>query len=396
MKNRKIYNKLLSRVKEPRKFIQVLLGPRQVGKTTLALQIEKELKIPTFYISADTVALEDLSWIQIQWEIVRQKIKNQKEALFIIDEVQKIPNWSDVIKKLWDEDSKNKINLKIILLGSSPWLVQKGLKESLAGRFEIIPITHWSYEEMKEFFGWNLNKYIYFGGYPGPVEFANSKDLSRWLNYINDSLIETTISRDILLMTQINKPILLRRLFQLACNYSSQILSFQKMLRQLQDVGNTTTLAHYLELLSGAGLITGINKFSIQKVRIKNSSPKLMVYNTALMSAQSSKTFEEAFEDKVFWGHLTESCIGAHILNSIRGSQIELFYWREKNEEVDFILKKGNSITAIEVKSSYKKETFSGLEAFSRAFKPKRMLVIGNNGISIEEFLEKPIEFWIE
>jgi len=395
MKHRKIFNEILSRVKEPRKFIQVLLGPRQIGKTTLALQIEKELRIPIIYVSADTVALEDYSWIQIQWDIARHKMLNEKEGLLIIDEVQKIPHWSEVIKKLWDEDYKNKINLKVILLGSSPWLMQNGLQESLAGRFEIIPVTHWSYWEMRDFFGWDLNKYIFFGGYPGPVEFANLLDQSRWLNYINDSLIETTISRDILLMTQINKPILLRRLFQLGCNYSSQILSYQKMLGQLQDVGNTTTLAHYLELLSGAGLITGINKYANQKVRTKASSPKFMVYNTALMSAQSNKSYKEAISDPIFWGHLAESCIGAHILNMIRGTQIELFYWREKNEEVDFILKKEKSLTAIEVKSSYKKNTFSGLKSFSKNFNPKRVLIIGNQGISIEDFLKEPIDNWV-
>ncbi len=395
MKQRKIFNKILSRVREPRKFIQVLLGPRQVGKTTLALQLEKELNIPFYYISADTATLEDLSWITIQWELFRKKIEKNKDGLLIIDEIQKIPHWSGLIKKLWDEDSKNKINIKVILLGSSPWLVQKGLQESLAGRFEIIPITHWSYEEMKDFFKWDLNQYIYFGGYPGPVEFVKSQDYTRWLNYINDSLIETTISRDILLMTQINKPILLRRLFQLACNYSSQILSYQKMLGQLQDAGNTTTLAHYLELLSGAGLLTGINKFSNQQIRSRASSPKLLVFNTALMSAQSTKSFNEALEDHTFWGRLTESCIGSHILNNIRGTQIEVFYWRENNEEVDFILKKGKFITAIEVKSTYKKESFSGLQTFSKKFNPNRALIIGNNGISIEDFLKKPIETWM-
>jgi hypothetical protein len=168
------------------------------------------------------------------------------------------------------------------------------------------------------------------------------------------------------------------------------------MLGQLQDAGNTTTLAHYLELLSGAGLITGINKFSNQKVRSKASSPKLMVYNTALMSAQSSKSFNEAIEDKAFWGRLTESAIGAHFLNKIRGTRIELFYWRERNEEVDFILRKGTFITAIEVKTLYKKETFSGMKTFSEKFKPKRMLIIGNQGITLEEFFKESIYSWVE
>jgi len=393
MKFRPIFQELMRRVKEPRKFIQVLLGPRQVGKTTLASNLEKSLRIPTYYASADTVTLEDLTWIKAQWEMARQKIG--KEGLFIIDEVQKIPYWSDLIKKLWDEDTKNHINLKVVILGSSPWLMQKGLSESLAGRFEVLPITHWSFQEMSDSFGWDLNQYIYFGGYPGPQSLANEMDLPRWVNYINDSLIETTISRDILLMTQVNKPILLRRLFQLGCTYSSQILSYQKMLGQLQDVGNTTTLAHYLELLSGAWLLTGIEKYTNQKVRSKASSPKLQVMNTALMSAQSGKTFGEAMADKPFWGHLVESAIGAHLANGIRGTQIELYYWREDNREVDFILKKGKSLTAIEVKSSTPKETLSGLEAFDQAFHPSKILLVGQDGISIEEFLRKPVDHWI-
>ncbi len=393
MKERPVFQELLRRVKEPRKFIQVLLGPRQVGKTTIALNLEKTLRIPCHYVSADTATLEDLTWIRAQWEIGRQKI--EKEALLIIDEVQKIPHWSDLIKKLWDEDSKNQVNLKVIILGSSPWLMQKGLSESLAGRFEILPITHWSYSEMADTFGWNLNQYIYFGGYPGPESFANEKTLPRWLNYINDSLIETTISRDILLMTQVNKPILLRRLFQLGCLYSSQILSYQKMLGQLQDAGNTTTLAHYLELLTGAGLLMGIEKYAKQKTRSKLSSPKFQVMNTALMSSQCGKTYRESTEDKPFWGRLVESAIGAHLANQIRGTQIELYYWREGNEEVDFVLKKGKYLTAIEVKSSAQRETLSGLSAFDKAFHPDKILLVGQDGIPIGEFLKKPIDHWV-
>ncbi len=389
---RPIFDELQKRVKEPRKFIQVLLGPRQVGKTTLALDLEKSLQIPCYYVSADTATLEDLAWIQTQWETARQRVKG--EGLFIIDEVQKIPHWSDLIKKLYD-DTRNRRNLKVIILGSSPWLMQKGLSESLAGRFEILPITHWSYSEMSDCFGWDLNRYIYFGGYPGPASFANEHDFPRWLNYINDSLIETAISRDILLMTQVNKPILLRRLFQLGCIYSSQVLSYQKMLGQLQDAGNTTTLAHYLDLLSGAGLLTGIEKYANHPLRTKASSPKLQVLNTALMSSQSGKTFQEMKNDPSSWGRLVESAIGAHLANGIRGTQIELFYWREKNEEVDFVLKKGSSLTAIEVKSSSVKEKLSGLDSFNEAFRPKKLLLVGQGGIPIEDFLKTPASEWI-
>lgn len=396
MKKRPIFSQLVNRLEEPRKFIQVLLGPRQVGKTTLALQVAKELKKPSHYISADLATLQNAAWIQQQWEVARSKVDSPAQgALLIIDEVQKIPHWSDTIKSLWDQDTRNHINLSVMILGSSPWLMQKELSESLAGRFENIPITHWSFGEMHKHFGWDLDKYVYFGGYPGVAPLVDENDPSRWGNYINESLIETTISRDILLMTQVNKPALLRRLFQLGCSYSGQILSYSKMLGELQDAGNTTTLAHYLDLLSGAGLLGGIQKFAMQKVRQKSSSPKFSVFNTALMSAQSGKTFKGAREDRVFWGRLTESAVGAYLLNSIRGTQIELFYWREGDKEVDFILRNGNFITAIEVKSGNESIHRTGIDLFVDKFKPDRIILIGDQGIPLETFFLKPLSNFI-
>lgn len=391
MKKRPIFPELVKRLEEPRKFIQVLLGPRQVGKTTLALQVAEEINKPSHYISADTATLQNLSWIQQQWEVARTMVKARSGALLIIDEVQKIPHWSDIIKALWDEDTRNHTNLSVMILGSSPWLMQKGLSESLAGRFEIIPITHWSFEEMNKHFNWRLEQYFYFGGYPGAASLADANDPSRWINYINESLIETTISRDILLMTQVNKPALLRRLFQLGCSYSGQILSYSKMLGELQDAGNTTTLAHYLDLLSGASLVAGLQKFAQQQVRQKGSSPKFAVFNTALMSAQSSKTFKEARQDPSFWGRLVESAVGAHLLNSIRGTQIELFYWREGDKEVDFVLRYGDAVTAIEVKSGKESINHSGMDDFVKKFRPAKILLIGEQGISLEKFLTTPL-----
>lgn len=391
MQKRPIFNQLVTRTQEPRRFIQVLLGPRQVGKTTLALQVTEFLDKPFHFISADMATLQDLSWLQQQWEVARQKIVKGKGCILIVDEVQKIPNWSNLIKSLWDADTRNRVDLSVIILGSSPWLVQKGLTESLAGRFEIIPITHWSFGEMSTIFGWSLEKYAYFGGYPGAASLADTQDPSRWKSYINDSLIETTISRDILLMSQINKPALLRRLFQLGCTYSGQVLSYTKMLGQLQESGNATTLAHYLELLAGAGLLEGLQKFAKQRVRTRGSSPKFAVFNTALMTAQSNKTFTEAQEDHSFWGRLIESTIGAHLLNSIRGTQIELFYWREGDKEVDFILQDGDNVTAIEVKSGPENFNRSGIDMFTKRFKPNRMLLVGSQGIPIVDFLKTPI-----
>jgi predicted AAA+ superfamily ATPase len=387
IKKRKFFEVLLKRLQEPRRFIQSLIGPRQVGKTTLARQVADELGIPNRYITADLATLQDVSWLRQQWDVARELAKSEGKALLIVDEIQKIPHWSDMVKLLWDQDTASGVDLSVMILGSSPWLMQKGLSESLAGRFEIIPITHWSFKEMHEIFGWSLERYLYFGGYPGAASLADEKNPERWSNYINESIIETTISRDILLMNQVNKPALLRRLFQFGCHYSGQILSYNKMLGELKDAGNSTTLAHYLDLLNGAGLLTGLQKFANQNVRKKGSSPKFAVYNNALMSAQSGKNFLQAISDKAFLGRLVESAVGAHLLNSIRGTQIELFYWREGDKEVDFVLQLGDKLIAIEVKSNQESIQHSGIDSFVKQFNPDRILLVGDQGIPLKSFL---------
>ena len=392
---RSIANTLSERLEEPRRFIQALIGPRQTGKTTVARQIISGTKIPSHYASADEPILKDRVWIEQQWEAARFRLNTgvtQEKGILVLDEVQKVPGWSETVKRLWDEDSADRLPLHVIILGSSQLLMQEGLTESLAGRFEIIPITHWSFAEMRDAFGWDLDHYLFFGGYPGSAGLI--EDQERWRSYIIDSLIETTVSRDVLLMRRVDKPALLRRLFELGCSYSGQILSYQKMLGQLQDVGNTTTLAHYLKLLEGAGLIMGVQKYAGQKVRRKLSSPKLLVLNTALMSAISTFSFEEAKRRPDFWGRLVESSVGASIANAIRGQPMELSYWSSRNKEVDFVLSRGDAIVAIEVKSGRKKVSLPGLEAFSKEFPTKRKLLVGSQGITIEVFLHLPPQDW--
>ena len=396
MYKRSIFHVLLKRVREPRRFIQVLAGPRQVGKTILARQVIDEVAIPSHYASADEPTLRDRNWIEEQWDLARLKItsdKRTKEALLVLDEVQKVTAWSEVVKRLWDEDTAARRHLKVVLLGSSPLLIQNGLTESLAGRFEIIPATHWSYAEIRDAFGWSHDQFIYFGGYPGAAELI--EDEERWRRYIIDSLIETTISRDIILLTRVDKPALLRRLFQLACDYSGQVISYQKMLGQLQDAGNTTTLAHYLELLSGAGMVVGLPKYSGGRARQRGSSPKLQVMNTALMTAPSSIPFEQAQKDRDFWGRLVESAVGAHLVNALRGTNAEVFYWRERNREVDFVVKSGRVTVAFEVKSRSTKQVFPGMDALGKEFKVSRKLLVGGGGIPVEEFLSKPVVEWL-
>ncbi len=393
---RSLFPTLLKRMQEPRRFLQVLAGPRQVGKTTLARQVAKELDIPIHYASADEPTLQDRAWINQQWDIARsltRKDHRSHSALLIVDEVQKVQGWSETVKRLWDEDSAAAVPLRVLLSGSSPLLVQKGLTESLAGRFEIIPVPHWSYAEMKAAFGWSVEQYVYYGGYPGAASLIEDED--RWRHYVVDALIETTLSRDILLMSRVDKPALLRRLFHLGCDYSGQILSYQKMLGQLQDAGHTVTLAHYLDLLKGAGLLAGLSKYAGQRVRQRGSSPKFQVLNTGLMTALAHTAFTSIRTDPDHWGRLVESAVGAHLLNSAVGAGIEVQYWLDRNREVDFVLFTGETVAAIEVKSGRRETLLPGIAAFAAAFPVKRQLLIGAQGIPLEEFLTYPAAHWL-
>jgi len=387
---------LARRLRERRRFIQVVAGPRQAGKTTLVRQVVEAAGLVHRYASADEPALRGHEWIGQQWDAARLAVRDagRRGALLVLDEVQKVTGWSETVKRLWDEDTRAKLALKVVLLGSAPLLIQRGLTESLAGRFEVLRLPHWSYAEMREAFGFSLEQYLFYGGYPGAAPLI--KEPARWVRYVVDSLIETTISRDVLLLTRVDKPALLRRLFEVGCRYSGQILSYTKMLGQLQDAGNATTLAHYLDLLAGAGMLAGLQKFAGGAARSRGSIPKLQVLNTALMTAQSGMSFEEARANREFWGRLVESAAGAHLANAAATGACEVFYWRERNREVDFVARAGRTVTAIEVKSGRAREAQAGMDAFAAAFKPARMLLVGGDGIALEEFLAKPVEHWVK
>lgn len=386
---------LAARLAEPRRFLQVVTGPRQVGKTTLVRQVLAGLDAPVLSVSADEPTLRDAGWLAAQWEAGRRLATDggRRSAVLSLDEVQKITAWSETVKRLWDEDSASGIDLRVVLLGSAPLMMQRGLSESLAGRFEVLRLSHWSFTEMRDAFGLSLEQYLYFGGYPGAAPLVAEPD--RWRRYVLDSLIETTLSRDVLLLSRIDKPALLRRVFELSCRYSGQVLSYTKMLGQLQDAGNTTTLAHYLDLLGGAGLVTGLTKFVGQAVRSRASSPKLQVLNTALLGAQCAMSFAEAKADREHWGRVTESGIGTHLANAAAEGTCELFYWRDRNREVDFVVRAGKRVMAIEVKSGRKRDTLPGLAAFGKAFKSSRALLVGADGIAVEEFLSRPVTHWL-
>lgn len=385
---------LAARLSEPRRFMQVVTGPRQVGKSTLVQQATEGLSVPVRYASADEPTLRGTDWVAQQWEAARLALVGKRGAVLVLDEIQKIPGWSETVKRLWDEDTRARRPLKVALLGSAPLLIAQGLTESLAGRFEALALAHWPYAEMRAAFGFSLEEYVYYGGYPGAATLIG--DPARWARYVLDSLVETSIARDVLLLTRVDKPALLRRLFELACRYSGQILSYTKMLGQLQDAGNTTTLAHYLELLAGAGMVCGLPKYAGDVARSRGSSPKLQVLNTALMTAGSGLSLAAAHADREFWGRLVESSVGAHLANAAMAGECTLHYWRERNREVDFIAQAGQRLTAIEVKSGRAPQAHAGTAAFAQAFRPQRSLLVGGDGIALEDFLLHPARHWLE
>jgi predicted AAA+ superfamily ATPase len=338
--------------------------------------------------------VRDAKWLTRTWEEARKKANHSDRGyVLVLDEIQKIPQWSETVKGLWDADRAADCPLHVVVLGSAPLLMQQGLTESLAGRFELIRVSHWSFSEMVDAFNFDLASYIYFGGYPGSAYLI--KDQPRWREYIRSSLIEPNIERDILSMIRVNKPALLKRAFELGSNYSGQILSYTKMQGQLQDAGNTTTLAHYLDLLSNAGLLTGLQKYAGQQHRRRGASPKLNVLNTSFMAVNSGYSFEEAQADRTFWGRLVESTVGAHLFNTGM-PDIRLHYWRESPYEVDFVLEKGRRLIGIEVKSTPRGNNSDGLAIFQERFSPERTLLVGGQGIPLEEFLTQPATYWFD
>ena len=390
MYKRTEYQIIKERIKESRKFIQVVMGARQIGKSTVVKQVLNDLDEPYRMFSADNVPTTNSAWISDCWAAARSLKENKgwDSIVLVIDEIQKITNWSEVVKKEWDADTFNDTNIKVLLLGSSRVLLEKGLSESLAGRFEEIRMTHWSYQEMKECFGFTLDQYIFYGGYPGAALLIRDED--RFSQYIQSAIIEATINKDILMDTPISKPALLRQTFELGAAYSGEILSLNKMLGSLQDAGNTVTLASYINLLNESGLLCGLQKYSIDLARRRASIPKLQVYNNALKIVYSPLTFEEVLVDRKSWGRIVESCIGAYLVSQSFVHRFEVFYWRERDDEVDFILRKKGSVIAIEVKSNAEKKT-AGLEKFKQLFQPKKAFIVGDGGISIEDFLSMDI-----
>jgi predicted AAA+ superfamily ATPase len=420
---------LEERLAERPRRIQIVTGPRQVGKTTLVNRLLAQRPAGSgAYFAADqpsgpttlgatfrpagstarvAAARADTAWLVETWREATQAslswamARNAKNGTrtphpyfaLVIDEIQKVPGWSETIKGLWDASVTARAPLHLVLLGSSPLLMQRGLTESLAGRHEIIPMRHWTFTEMSDAFGLDLDHYIFFGAYPGAAEYVDRED--RWRDYVRDGLIQPNIERDILQMTRVDKPALLKQLFELGCAYSGQIVALDKIVGTLREAGNTVTLTRYLSLLESAGLLAGLHKYSDHEIRRRNSPPKFQVLNTALMSALSTYTFAEARADRSYWGRVVESAVGAHLCNSAEtGTRIH--YWRESPLEVDFVIGSRKRLAAVEVKSGKSSASKPGLDEFCRRHRGCRRWVVGDMDLPIGEFLRYPADHWVE
>ncbi len=387
------FHLIKKRLTEKRRFIQVVLGPRQVGKTTLVLQVLKSLKCPTLYFSADKVLAGDAAWLSSCWTAARLEAKNhpKEDIVLAIDEIQKVENFSEIVKREWDEDTREKRPIKVLLLGSSRALMVSGLSESLMGRFEEIRMTHWTYAEMKKAYGVTLDEFIFFGGFPGPAAFL-PKEEERWKAYVHDAIIEATVNRDIFEDNRIANAALLRRTLELGIRYSGKILSLTKLLGELQDKGNTATIAGYIEKLNEAGLLAALPKFSIDYARRRASIPKFQVWNNALCAAFCDQSFEAIRNTPDLWGHCVESAVGAYLVSLGNRSHFDVMYWREGNDEVDFVLKIKGKVIAIEVKSNNQKRS-RALAKFSEKFHPDKALIVGEGGLPLETFfLTDPVD----
>lgn len=390
---RKLVSQIANRLEEPRQFIQIVVGPRQTGKTTAVIQALEIVSAKQHFVSADDPGVASVEWLKNEWNRARMLCKNIKsEAVFIVDEIQKIPDWSSAVKLMWDEDTRRGVPLKVILTGSSTLLLKKGMSDSLMGRFEELYSSHWSLRECSEAFGFTLEEFLYFGGYPGAARMRD--DVDRWRRYMSTSIVEPTISQDILQMTEVRKPALLRNLFYLGAAYSSQELSYVKLLGQLHEAGNTTTLAHYLELLKRAGILCGLEKFTFEKIKQRRSSPRFMVFDTSLMVLAADVLPNQVIQNTIFRGHLVESAVGAYLLARSQEEEFSVYYWRDKNYEVDFVIQKGASITAIEVKSGEVRNTNGNL-AFLKRYPQALSYVIGSENCSVEDFLLGKIELFL-
>ena len=345
---RPFVEQLSQRLRSTSPLMQVLVGPRQVGKTTGVRQLLAQGHWPAHYANADDVLVSDRNWLLEQWQ---QALLLGDGALLVVDEIQKIPNWPETIKALWDARPGR---LRVLLLGSSALQIQAGVTESLAGRFELLRVHHWCFAELHAAFGYDLDRYLAFGGYPGAVALEGDDD--RWYAYMKDAIVEAVIGKDILQSRKVANPALFRQAFEILCAYPAQEISYTKLLGQLQDRGNTDLVKYYIELYGGAFLLHALQKYSPKAWLSRSSSPKMLPACPALHSMATSVAGARNAEQR---GRAFELAVGCELLQQPG----QVTYWRERNDEVDFVYQYRDRLYAIEVKSGRKKSA-KGLDAF--------------------------------
>lgn len=369
-----IINELAANLKASGQFIQVILGPRQIGKTTSILHfLENEYKGPYVFASSDSIFNASSLWLREKWQEARQK-----KALLVIDEIQKVENWSEVVKSLWDEDKRTKHPIACVLLGSSSLELQQGLTESLTGRFQLIAAYHWNFRESKEAYGLSFDEYIKFGGYPGSYPLIKDKS---WVSYLKNSIIETVIEKDILKNHTVKSPALFKQAFEILITYPAQEISYTKLLGQLQAKGNVELIKHYIRLYEGAFLVRALEKFSTSTIKVRSSSPKILPLCPAFFYSNILDEYSATEKGRAF-----ELIVGAQLVRT----GLDLYYWREGIYEVDYILKKGRKIWAIEVKSGKKKNS-KGIEIFLEKFPHAKSVIITFENYF--DFEKDPIQF---
>lgn len=402
---------LADRLRETPRRIVAVFGPRQTGKTTIIRQALLHCGMPSRYLAVDEpdpspdrrvardaprtdpfpAAMRDERWLVQRWESARDEAAAGRGFVLALDEIQKVPRWSEVVKGLWDADRLADRALRVVIAGSSPMTMQHGLNESLAGRFETIPVAPWALPEMAAAFGFDADRYVFYGGYPGAARHIGTPP--EWRDYVRRAIADASVERDVLAMTRVDRPALLTRLFWLATRMSGQIVAYNKMLGQLRDAGNTTTLARYLDLLGRVGLVAGLPRYA-GPLSDRAASPKLNVLDSSLMTAVSGYTFEEATSDRTFWGRVVETAVGAHLVNTADIGE-RVHYWRDDAHEVDFVIERGPKLAAVEVKTGRDRSSGRGLAAFRQRYEHARTVLVGPGGMSLADFLAHPAGHWV-
>lgn len=396
--------------------IVAVTGPRQSGKTTIvqqALRKVARLGLRGRYVALDdpearrqtsvsategAVAIppspHDTDWLVSVWRRARHHAATSDRGfVLVLDEIQYVENWSTTVKGLWDADRRAGVPLRVVILGSAPWHLLTGMGESLAGRFMPLSVRHWSLSEMAEAFDYSLQEYLFYGGYPGAAPFTSGP--GEWRSYIAHSILAPIFERDLLARTRVQRPSVMRQLVDVAPEYSGQIVKPEHLAGRLRGAGSARTIAHYVNLLADAGIMTGLPNYSGSAVGRASSNPKLIVLNSSLMTARSGYSFEEARSDRTFWGRIVETAVGAHLHNTLETS-MHLAYWRDGHHEVDYVLFQGPHVLGIEVKSRRWRGSLPGLTAFGKRFpRAGTLLVGGRDGIPLNEFLYRPAGQWL-